>query len=435
MVAPSPAPPAHRWHCADRCRCPDRRRRWRPRSRTPTDDLSDKQKQVKKQISSAHQRPRRVQRRAARGHHRRCAAPQRRAGRAPGRELAETRGKLRRGPGPGRRDAGQLDAAVERLATAREPSWRRGRQDVDDAAGRGRRRWSPTSTSMGDPRAARASHRARRAGPRRADPVANAVTDAVIDEETRHPRRPHRRRGAAQRPRGQGREEGRGVAVRAQGGRREPRADADARAAGRGPEEVGPSARRRARQGRGRRRQDQARDARELARLQRRARSRIAATLRKRALAAGRQEQQAGLGRPTSAGGFLDCTRSTARSPRRSAIAPTRSTATTSLHDGVDFGAGCGQPMYAAAGGTGDAALLLLGLGQPARSSTTAAHRGVGLAHDLQPRHQLRRRRRRQRVQRGQVVGYVGTTGWSTGCHLHFTVMVNGTPVDPMNWF
>jgi murein DD-endopeptidase MepM/ murein hydrolase activator NlpD len=39
-----------------------------------------------------------------------------------------------------------------------------------------------------------------------------------------------------------------------------------------------------------------------------------------------------------------------------------------------------------------------------------------------------------QRVARGQVLGYVGDTGWSTGCHLHFTVMVNGTDVDPMNW-
>ena len=37
-------------------------------------------------------------------------------------------------------------------------------------------------------------------------------------------------------------------------------------------------------------------------------------------------------------------------------------------------------------------------------------------------------------VRQGDTVGYVGDTGWSTGCHLHFTLLVDGNPVDPMNW-
>ena len=34
-------------------------------------------------------------------------------------------------------------------------------------------------------------------------------------------------------------------------------------------------------------------------------------------------------------------------------------------------------------------------------------------------------------VRRGQVVGHVGSTGWSTGCHLHFTVKLDGGYADP----
>jgi murein DD-endopeptidase MepM/ murein hydrolase activator NlpD len=37
-----------------------------------------------------------------------------------------------------------------------------------------------------------------------------------------------------------------------------------------------------------------------------------------------------------------------------------------------------------------------------------------------------------QRVNQGQVVGYAGTTGYSTGTHLHFEVRKGGVPVNPL---
>jgi murein DD-endopeptidase MepM/ murein hydrolase activator NlpD len=38
-----------------------------------------------------------------------------------------------------------------------------------------------------------------------------------------------------------------------------------------------------------------------------------------------------------------------------------------------------------------------------------------------------------QIVLRGEVIGFAGTTGSSTGCHLHFEVYKNGDTVDPMS--
>ena len=102
------------------------------------------------------------------------------------------------------------------------------------------------------------------------------------------------------------------------------------------------------------------------------------------------------------------------------------------LHDGTDFGVACGEPMYAAADGR-----VLSRYYQTAYGNRLIVdhgfQRGVGLAtiynhaasYTVSPGDQ---------VTRGQVIGYVGNTGWSTGCHLHFSVMVNGRAVDPMTW-
>jgi murein DD-endopeptidase MepM/ murein hydrolase activator NlpD len=102
------------------------------------------------------------------------------------------------------------------------------------------------------------------------------------------------------------------------------------------------------------------------------------------------------------------------------------------LHDGVDFGANCGSPLYAAADGEVVSAYWSTSYGNRLIIDNGYA-RGVGLATIYN--HAIRYTVGvGQRVERGEVIGYVGSTGWSTGCHLHFTVMVNGRAVDPMRW-
>ncbi|RCK69442.1 hypothetical protein DT076_11210 [Desertihabitans brevis] len=103
------------------------------------------------------------------------------------------------------------------------------------------------------------------------------------------------------------------------------------------------------------------------------------------------------------------------------------------LHDGTDFGAGCGTPIKAPYDGrvseryfnAGYGNRLLIDHGKVRGSYITTAFNhatkytvGVG-----------------DRVSKGQVIGYVGSTGYSTGCHLHLMTWKDGTMINPMSWF
>ncbi|GAA4450452.1 M23 family metallopeptidase [Phytohabitans houttuyneae] len=102
------------------------------------------------------------------------------------------------------------------------------------------------------------------------------------------------------------------------------------------------------------------------------------------------------------------------------------------LHAGVDLAAGGGQPIHAAAdgrviragwnGGYGNYTCISHGRYQGRGLSTCYAHQSRILVWPG------------QQVRRGQVIGRVGTTGASTGYHLHFEVRLSGTPVQPLKW-
>jgi murein DD-endopeptidase MepM/ murein hydrolase activator NlpD len=103
------------------------------------------------------------------------------------------------------------------------------------------------------------------------------------------------------------------------------------------------------------------------------------------------------------------------------------------LHAGTDFAAPPGTPIYAAArgtvvragwnGGYGNYTCIYHGELRNGRGIATCyAHQSyIGVSVG-------------QRVSRGQFIGRVGTTGASTGPHLHFEVRIDGNPVNPLNW-
>ncbi|TWD82290.1 murein DD-endopeptidase MepM/ murein hydrolase activator NlpD [Kribbella amoyensis] len=102
------------------------------------------------------------------------------------------------------------------------------------------------------------------------------------------------------------------------------------------------------------------------------------------------------------------------------------------LHDGTDFGAGCGTPIRAAASGTVTDRYYNGGYG----NRIFISHGVIGGDSITTVYNHLSRYKARvgQHVRKGQVIGYVGSTGYSTGCHLHFMVYRDGRVVNPMKY-
>ncbi len=99
-------------------------------------------------------------------------------------------------------------------------------------------------------------------------------------------------------------------------------------------------------------------------------------------------------------------------------------------HMGLDFTAPMGTPIYATADGRiKDAGFNTGGLG----NRVVVAH---GFGYETVYGHMVRVKARvGEMVKRGEVIGYVGNSGKSTGPHCHYEVHRNGIPVDPIYYF
>lgn len=98
------------------------------------------------------------------------------------------------------------------------------------------------------------------------------------------------------------------------------------------------------------------------------------------------------------------------------------------FHTGIDLAAPAGTPIYAAKAGRVEVAgWSSVGYG----FHVVLDHGGLETLYAHMSRIAVRAG---QWVEAGQVIGYVGSTGWSTGPHLHFEVRVNGLVKNPLSY-
>ncbi|NLY26169.1 MAG: M23 family metallopeptidase [Alcaligenaceae bacterium] len=98
-------------------------------------------------------------------------------------------------------------------------------------------------------------------------------------------------------------------------------------------------------------------------------------------------------------------------------------------HKGVDYAAPTGTPIHA----TGDGVVDFIGTqGGYGNTIVIKHHSGYKTLYAHQSRFAAGLKKGAS-VAQGELIGYVGSTGWSTGPHLHYEFRVNDTPVDPLS--
>lgn len=103
---------------------------------------------------------------------------------------------------------------------------------------------------------------------------------------------------------------------------------------------------------------------------------------------------------------------------------------TPKMHKGLDFTAPQGTPIYA----TGNGVVTTSGYSAEGYGNHVEINHGYG--YETLYGHMIKIKvRNGQRVKRGEVIGWVGSTGKSTGPHCHYEVHVNGGEVDPVYFF
>ena len=103
---------------------------------------------------------------------------------------------------------------------------------------------------------------------------------------------------------------------------------------------------------------------------------------------------------------------------------------TVKLHAGLDFAAPQGTPIYATANGT----VTVAGNTGNGYGNHVVINHGYG--YETLYGHMVKVKARvGQQIKRGEVIGYVGSTGKSTGPHCHYEVHKNGQKIDPVYFF